>query len=127
LAAYDWFGRWLRGSGDRQPEPEVTIASEEELYCTPTGQVGTSLGGETVITLNRQRAERLSRNAKVSADAVRQAIGFQHPAGNVPVRPFGVIDRPQYSIEKLVYESEPGISIPALVYEAPAEKRQSCS
>jgi dienelactone hydrolase len=45
LAAYDWFARWLKGSEDKAPEPEVVIAEFEELQCTPTGQVATSLGG----------------------------------------------------------------------------------
>jgi cephalosporin-C deacetylase-like acetyl esterase len=116
MAAYDWFGQWLRGSGDREPEPEVTLASEAELFCTPTGQVATSLGGETVITLNRKRAAQLSRPAKVTSEVVRQTVGFQKAEGNLVLRPFGVIDRPRYYIEKLVYESEPGISVPALLY-----------
>jgi cephalosporin-C deacetylase-like acetyl esterase len=116
LAAYDWFGQWLRGARDSEPEPEVKIASEEELYCTPTGQVATSLGGETVTTLNRARADLLRRTGKVTPDVVRQVIGFQQPRGQAVVRPFGSIDRPQYTIEKLVYESEPGIYIPAVLF-----------
>ena len=59
LAAYRWFSRWLKGAEDTEPEPEVTIASESELWCTQTGQVATELGGETVFTLNQKRVERL--------------------------------------------------------------------
>jgi dienelactone hydrolase len=124
LAAYDWFGQWLRGARDAEAEPTVQIASEEELYCTPTGQVGTSLGGETVVTLNRARAGLLRRSGKITSDAVRQVIGLQQTKGEPVVRPFGSIDRPQYTIEKLVYESEQGISIPAVVFVPKREGRK---
>src|SRR5204862_213835 len=53
LAAYDWFGRWLKGARDTDPEPQIEMATPEELRCTATGQVSTSLGGESVFTLNR--------------------------------------------------------------------------
>ena len=54
MAAYRWFGRWLKGVDDQAPEPEVVIATEEELRCTDSGQVA-ALGGETVISLNQKR------------------------------------------------------------------------
>src|SRR2546429_6475021 len=49
LAAYDWCGRWLKGARDTVPEPKIEMATPEELRCTPTGQVSTSLGGESVL------------------------------------------------------------------------------
>jgi len=57
-AAYAWFNRWLGLEVDAveapwQPEPP------ERLWSTASGQVLTSLGGETVRSLNRQRATRL--------------------------------------------------------------------
>ena len=116
VAAYGWFSEWLRGTPDSEPEPEIKIASEDELYCTPTGQVATSLGGETVSTLNRARADLLRRPGKITAEAVSQVIGFQRPRSEPVVRSFGSIDRPRYTIEKLVYESEPGISVPAVLF-----------
>ena len=64
MAAYRWFGRWLKGVDDQAPEPEVVIATEEELRCTDTGQVATALGGETVLTLNQQRVEELGRKRR---------------------------------------------------------------
>ena len=64
MAAYRWFGRWLKGVDDQAPEPEVVIATEEELRCTDSGQVATSLGGETVSTLNQQRVEETGRKRR---------------------------------------------------------------
>jgi cephalosporin-C deacetylase-like acetyl esterase len=117
LAAYRWFDRWLKGQEQEQdrPEREVTPASEEELRCTPTGQVATSLGGETVFSLNRKRAQSLKRGA-VSAEQVQRLIAYEKPTGPLAIRPFGTLQRSGYRIEKLVYESEPGIIVPALLF-----------
>ena len=129
LAAYDWFGRWLKGARDTDPEPQIEMATPEELRCTPTGQVSTSLGGESVFTLNQKRLEqlkpkRLTRPGDLPGK-VREAIRYEPPSGPVQVTPYGTITRSGYRIEKLIYESEPGIVIPSLLYipEARASKK----
>jgi cephalosporin-C deacetylase-like acetyl esterase len=125
LASYRWFSRWLKGVEDTQGEPELTIASPEELQCTTTGQVITSLGGETVQTLNRKRMEEFRRTAKpASLEQVRSLVGFEQREQPLKVDPFGTILRNGYRIEKIVYESEPGIRVPALLYvpEKPGKK-----
>jgi hypothetical protein len=87
------------------------------LQCTKTGQVVTSLGGETVQTLNRKRMEEFRRSASpASLDEVRRMVGFNQRKEPLRVDPFGAINRAGYRIEKLVYESEPGIRVPALLY-----------
>ena len=129
MAAYRWFGRWLKGVDDRAPEPEVVMATEEELRCTDSGQVATALGGETVSTLNRQRVEQISRNRRKLSGSqdlaayqeeirkqVRRLSHVELPKQAVPVSRYGEIQRPGYRIEKLVYESEPGIVVPALLF-----------
>lgn len=127
-AAYRWFGRWLKGAEDDEPESQVTQESEQTLNCTETGQVATSLGGETVFTLNRKRVEQ-SRAGRVRGeelpDRIRQLTAFQQPGGDLKVRPYGRISRSGYHIEKLTYESEPGVIVPSLLYvpEKPAGKK----
>ncbi len=121
LAAYRWFGRWLKGTDDKEPEPEVTIATEEELFCTETGQVTVSLGGETVFTLNQRRAEQFRPKGRPFAtdelrNRVRSLTAFAALKNALVVKPYGEIARAGYRIEKLVYESEPGIFIPALLF-----------
>ncbi len=123
LGAYRWLGRWLKGAEDSSDETDAPIAREDELWATKTGQVATSLGGETVFTLNRKRAAALRRaGPPVPAQTIERLLGFRKLAGPVPVHPLGVIERSGYRIEKLVYESEPGIQIPAAlaVPESPA-------
>jgi len=129
LAAYRWFGRWLKGVDDQEPEPEVVMATEEELNCTESGQVSVSLGGETVFTLNQQRVKQLRPQSppppgKQELNAwqeetrrrARTLTAFEIPKGQVTVKPYGEIKRAGYRIEKLIYESEPGIVVPALLF-----------
>jgi cephalosporin-C deacetylase-like acetyl esterase len=131
MAAYEWFARWQHPSG-AVPTTEATIAPEasQTLDCTPTGQVFTSLGGETVFTLNRARAHQLARNrARLSGAAdlkayqerIRRAAiarsGYKQATGPPPaVIPYGKIMKTGYVIEKLVYDSQTGIQIPSLLY-----------
>ena len=128
LAAYQWFGRWLQGVDDRQPEPAITISSERELWCTPTGQVATSLRGETVFSLNQKRFAQAKRPALSAAEMRQRAAevtGFKLHNGPLNMRNYGRTARDGYSVEKLTYESEPGVTVPALLYlpaAAPARR-----
>jgi cephalosporin-C deacetylase-like acetyl esterase len=129
LAAYSWLSRWFHDSADNSEEAPVAPETAQTLFCTPTGQVATSLGGDTVFSINRARAESL-RERRLHAtgssdfvayqDKVRRAAidgsGFRPASGEVPVKAYGVIQRSGYRIEKLAYESEPGILIPSLLY-----------
>ncbi|HKW97437.1 MAG TPA: acetylxylan esterase [Bryobacteraceae bacterium] len=119
MAAYPWFARWLKSAEDHEPEPKIEIATEKDLQCTPTGQVVNLPEAETVFTLNRKRAAAIHRPS-LSQDAllarVRELTGFAPSHEPLAIRPYGVIERDGYKIEKLVYESEPGIRIPALVF-----------
>ncbi len=121
LASYRWFGRWLKGVENQEPEPEVVMATEEELFCTESGQVTVSLGGETVFSLNQKRAEHLRPKGRPFAteelrNRVRSLTAYEAPKNALVVKPYGEITRAGYRIEKLVYESEPGIHIPALLF-----------
>jgi cephalosporin-C deacetylase-like acetyl esterase len=133
MAAYRWFGRWLKGAEDTAPEVDLPMAAEEEMRCTASGQVEISLGGETVRSLNQKRVEALARKlpaltapADVGSfrDRTRQQVGHllnQDPLAlkgqrALSTRPYGQIARSGYRIDKLTYESEPGILIPALLF-----------
>ncbi len=60
LASYAWFDRWLRNGTAPAGDEPIPPATPQELACTTTGQVATSLGGQTVYTLNRERARALN-------------------------------------------------------------------
>ena len=138
MAAYRWFGRWLKGAEDTAPEVDLPVATEEEMRCTASGQVETSLGGETVRTLNQKRVEALGRKLPVLTspsdvssfrERTREHLGRLLNQGPFPLREqrslktrsYGHIARSGYRVEKLTYESEPGILIPALLFVPEAQ------
>lgn len=129
LAAYRWMSRWLKGADVSISEPELELEREETLYCTPSGQVQTSLSGETVFSLNLKRdAEILPKREPLAnsqglaefqqelREQVSRLAGFQPHQHALNERSFGEVRREGYRIEKLVYESEPGILVPALLF-----------
>src|SRR6266849_3609133 len=118
LAVYSWMSKWLKGAEDDGVEPKFPLATEAELQCTKTGQVSTSLGGESVFTLNQMRARRLRADAPASRQVLEAAwklSGYQPIAGAPAVTGYGTLHKKGYRIEKFVYESEPGIQIPAVL------------
>ncbi|MBI3646082.1 MAG: acetylxylan esterase, partial [Acidobacteriales bacterium] len=120
MRAYAWLSQWLKGAEDLSPEPEIEMTSIQDLNCTPTGQVATSLAGETVSSLNRKRLEQLRPKSRAKPGdlprVVREASHYETATGPVRVSSYGVLLRPGYRIEKLIYQSEPGILIPSLLY-----------
>lgn len=101
--------------------------SDEQLQCTPLGQV-LLLGGErSTFQINADRAaqlrgERTTRWSQQSADdkrrIVRETIGSQPPV--VPLRSqveiVGRIDRRGYVIHKLRMATDDGLWLPALAF-----------
>jgi dienelactone hydrolase len=129
-AAYRWFTRWLQGAENTQAEAPLKLATAEELQCTRSGQVQTEYpGAADVFSINRKLAERLKASRKPTAESVRRSaaeLSFYQPASG-PVRStgFGTSERPGCRVERLVYESEPGIPVPALLFvpnNGPARK-----
>ena len=118
LAAYAWMSRWLANKADDGVEPEIKLATEAELQCTNTGQVTTSLDSETIWSLNRARL-RQSPRAPLSGERVltiaRELTNYQPPRGKPAVTSYGSLNRKVYRVEKLTFESEPGMSIPAVL------------
>src|SRR5207249_11655955 len=47
---------------------------------------------------------------------LQELIHYESPSTSLQVRPYGTISRSGYHIEKLTYESEPGITIPSLLF-----------
>jgi cephalosporin-C deacetylase-like acetyl esterase len=137
LAAYAWFSRWLANREDDGTEPAIALLSEEELWCTRTGQVLTSLGGESVHSLNLARARALRRPGLSAAGVVakvRELTRYTPNPRPPAVAAYGVLPRSGYRVEKLTYESEPGIQIPAVLAipekpraEAPAVLLANCA
>lgn len=110
-AGYRWFTRWLQGKEDTSPEQEIVIGTERELACTKTGQVLTSLGGETVYSINLARMQALRKPG--SLEDVRRLTQFVPRETPPRVQALGSGPR----MQKLLYETEPGIQIPAVLFQ----------
>jgi cephalosporin-C deacetylase-like acetyl esterase len=74
---YAFFQKHLQLPGDNS-DHEIKSFTVEELWCTPTGQVGTSLKGETVFRLNLKyfKAEKVAQNELKAKIAETAGIDF---------------------------------------------------
>jgi len=128
-AAYRWLGRWLKGREDNEPEQPIDPETYEGLWCTESGQVVTSLGGETVTSLNLKRVEQspparppltspqaVAAHRELMKQSIERLTAMERRTGPVKVRPFGRIEKETYRIEKLIYETEAGINVPSLLF-----------
>jgi len=123
-----WMRRWLLGRNDPVFEPDFPIASDEELQCTPDGQVMRLHGARSVFALNREllarhvaeRDKRWHEAPPASRMAmVRRLVGVR-PMNELPqghAVAYGSVAREGYRIEKVALATEPGIVLPALVFK----------
>ncbi len=124
-AMYAFFQKYLELPGS-SAEEEVDFATSQELQKTPTGQLATSLGGETVFSLNKKEAEKClqqledTRSASPDhlsgmLDAAKKLSGYQEP-GSTPQPVFtGQIKRAGYTIEKYFEKGEDNYVFPFLL------------
>ena len=111
-ATYAFFQKHLQHPGNSKDEP-VTLLTAEELRVTTTGQVATSLGGETVFSLNKQLTDSLAGRLSAAFDpakvvqAARDLSGYEAP----PLRDgkalfAGRYPRAGYTVEKYLLEGK---------------------
>jgi hypothetical protein len=124
-AMYAFFQKHLQLPGN-SAEEDVEFPTELELQKTSTGQLSTSLGGETVFSLNRRETEELLKRLQASrADltshlskvlmSAKKLSGYMEPLiMNEPVFT-GRIQRDGYVIEKYFVKSEGEYVIPYLL------------
>lgn len=125
-AMYAFFREHLKHPGSTDDE-KISPLSAEELRVTQTGQLSTSLAGETVFSLNRKEAEiRLKelnearRNPDIFyagiVESVKRMSGFREPStDDLPVFT-GRIIRDYYNIEKYFIKGEGDYVIPYLLF-----------
>jgi cephalosporin-C deacetylase-like acetyl esterase len=125
--SYEWLGRWLGHFDATRHEPPFRPCSEKTLYCTKTGQVLTSIRGAT--TMQKQNATRAAqlapdRSVPKAKTALRKRLASLRRAVRKRIR-FEPCTEPLHAhtvridatgggqIEALLFESEPGIPVPA--------------
>lgn len=127
VAATRWMRRWLLGVDDAITESEFPVAADEDLWCTPRGEVMLLSGARSVYDLNVELEEQLAQKRQAfwretdAADAlaaVRRVTGIR-PLAELPdlqYEKIGVVQRDGYRIDKLLLRPEPGIVLPALAF-----------
>lgn len=121
---YAFFQKQLNRPGDSTDE-DIALPAKDDVRVTASGQVSVSLGGETVFSLNRREAERLSaaldsartNETKHLTNAVAQArklSGYREPDTAEPVFA-GRIPRDGYAIEKYFIKGEGEYMVPFLL------------
>lgn len=129
-AATRWLRRWLLGVDDAPTEEDFPIAADAELQCTESGQVLADLHGRSIFDFTAEKArelaaERSKRPAAANpADLLRKVerrIALKaRPAVAPPIREAGEVQKNGLRVRKLVFQTEPGIEVPALRVD-PAE------
>ena len=124
-AMYAFFQKYLRNPGD-SADLDIPPLPKEDLQATPTGQLATSLKGETVFSLNRKDAEKLihqlqhnRKNLTTHIPAVLKAAqklsGYLEPAAyHAPVFA-GRYRENGYALEKYFVQGEGNYVIPYLL------------
>jgi len=127
VGAVRWMRRWLLGIDDAITEPECEIATDQQVQCTPRGQVMLLDGARSTYDINNDLEEQLAQRRKefwnqaTLADAleeVRRIAGIRKLAdlAEPECKTTATMDRAEYRIDKLILEPEPGIWLPALAF-----------
>jgi dienelactone hydrolase len=130
-AIYAWMARWLKGgSGEIVPEPSYQTEYEEDLLCTSTGQVATSLGGDTVSTLNMRRygailpprpalasgamADRMVERVR---NEIRRVTRYEAAAGSLDLVADAPVVEGPFRRTKLTYTAAAARRVTAMLFE----------
>jgi len=128
-ASYEWLNRWFGREEEGSDEPVFRTISEQRLWCTRGGQVQLSIKGETMRSLNSARADRIAPQRTLPKSAatlkkqqaalvrrVAKRIGFQRTKTPLNATSMGTSRVPGATVERLLFESEPGMPIPGLLF-----------
>ncbi len=123
-AMYGWFNRWFEKMDAGVEEVDFYASPDKTLNCTTTGQVLTSLGGKSLVQLNRERAKELlppslyriqGGDPSSAREQVRAQLArlLSLPSQRTPLNAQILSSNPgrKLRIDEIQYESEPGIRI----------------
>ncbi len=119
-SAYEWLNKWFDKEAEGKAEAKLNVEKEEDLWCTKSGNTIQSLGSRTGQDVNAMRAGNIYEPAK-DKDILRKNIASRIKlslSGNreLPVnKSYELLNIDDLTVEKLTYESEKGIIVPALL------------
>ncbi len=121
-----WMLRHLREQPREVFEEPITPFEDEQLRCTPQGQVMLLPGARSVIDLNQQWEQRLRPRRKEAwsqLDAQERRRLVRRTAGVPPLEELpepkatlaGKETNPRFTIQKWVFSLHPGLPVPAVL------------
>ncbi len=128
VAMVRWMRRWLLGIDDAIVEPDFEVFTDEQLQCTPRGQVLLEEGVRSVFDFNAdletQLAEQRRRfwketSREKATEAVRRIAGLR-PFAQLPAPGIEIVDtraRRNSRMLKLILTAPDGIPLPCLLFE----------
>lgn len=127
-----WMMRWLLGKDEPIKEPPLELLSEEEIQCTPEGQVMRLPGARSTYDLNRDYERELAarrKNLWTTEERARLLERVRRIAGirrlrELPepgVGKLDVVKRNGYQIQKMIVTPEDDIHLPALMFDVPRQ------
>ncbi len=125
-----WMSRWLLGKDAPIVESAFKIAKDADLRCTRSGQVLEDLKGKSVFNIvaeyeakyAKQRADKLAdQPSETTRMQIAKLIGLPAAIKQANMTVSEKIERVgQLSYQKMTFETEPGILLPAIFFHAPA-------
>jgi cephalosporin-C deacetylase-like acetyl esterase len=120
VAVYEWLNKWFDKEEEGSTPVPVQPEAENDLWATKSGLTLVSLGGETGQTLNAQRLKKVYHPAKDASElkrriAERIRLNVNEKRSNINAHLIETIHYGDISVEKLTYQSEEGMLIPALL------------
>ena len=125
-SVYMFFQKFLNLPGNPEEE-EVEILKAEELQVTSSGQVSTSLGGETVFSINKKETEKLLNKLENSRKNIEEHLGnvkerakelsgYVSPTNRSEPVFCGRYQRSGYCVEMYVLQGEGNCTVPLLLF-----------
>ena len=124
-AAARWMSRWLLNEDRLIGEPEFTVFTDEEMLCTPQGQVMLLDGAVSVLDLNAERARKLAETRtayrktvddRTFRERITELIGLQDAVDAQRETSIKALQGPDSEVrEMLIIRPEPGIALRAYV------------
>ena len=125
-AMYAFFQKHLKNPGDPHDQ-EVEILPVEELWVTETGQLATSLQGETMYSLNKKIVEKqvsvleskrsnIDKHLAGIQHSVAEISGFSYPERNDDIVFSGRFVNAEYKLEKYLIQGSGEYMIPLALF-----------
>ncbi len=134
-AMYSFFQKYLNNPGDPD-DLEVEVLKEEELWATETGQLATSLKGETLFSLNKKVVRNQvakMKHSRSSEDfnehkanvikAAKEYSGFTYPESINKAIFSGRYVEMDYMLEKYLIPGSGDYMLPAALYLPPNRQK----